>query len=76
MTATAPAPARAASWTAMIPMPPAAPRTSTDSPGAKWAWRRPKWATAPELPSVTASTADVAAGSGTSVSAGATACSA
>ena len=76
MTATALAPPRAASWTVMIPMPPAAPRTSTDSPGAKWAWRRPKWATAPEVPSVTASAADRPAGRGTSDSAGAIACSA
>ena len=41
-TATALAPPRAASWTVMIPMLPAAPRTSTDSPGAKRAWARPK----------------------------------
>ena len=42
----------------MTPMPPAAPRTSTDSPGTKPARRRPKWATAPELPSVTAELAE------------------
>ena len=42
----------------MIPMLPAAPRTSTDSPGSKRAWVRPKWATTPELPNVIASTAD------------------
>ena len=48
----------------MIPMLPAAPRTSTDSPGAKRAWARPKWATAPELPSVTAPAADRFAGRG------------
>ena len=54
----------------MTPMPPAAPRTSTDSPGAKRARRRPKWATAPELPSVTASAGDRPAGRGTRDSAG------
>jgi hypothetical protein len=44
VTATALAPPRAASWTVMIPMLPAAPRTSTDSPGAKRGWERAKWA--------------------------------
>jgi hypothetical protein len=49
VTAAASAPPRAASWTVMIPMLPAAPRTSTDSPGGKRAWARAKWTTTPEL---------------------------
>lgn len=59
----------------MIPMLPAAPRTKTVSQGAKWAWRSPKWATAPALPSVTAATADRLLGKGRICSIGATACS-
>ncbi len=74
VTATAPAPPRAASWTAVIPMLPAAPRTSTVSPGAKWAFRRAKWATSPEPPSVTASAPVSLSGSARTSSTRATAC--
>ena len=57
------------------PVLPATPRTSTDSPGAKCACSRVKYATGAALPRVTASTDDRRADSATTSSTRATACS-